>query len=210
MFGLTGAVPVEFEFWKFDPAYSLVTESEFPGSGTWSEPVYNFDRSGQLISDPATRWGPPLTIEFHPDASPRWVGVFAAGGLGGLTGVYACPSRTQVAVVVDGLAYLVDVTSVHSEATVVHDQVTQVVPVEADLLLLVRVIDIIAIGLGGIQWRSSRLAVHDLRVESASCERIVCSCDLLQADRAFIALDPHTGSQIDGPRIDSFWPPDAR
>jgi len=206
---MTDSTGITFERGQFNPAYAVVPEPEYPGCGTWRYPFFSFGRSGELSAEPQTRWGAPLIVELHPSDSPPWIGMFAAGGLGGLTGVYACPSPTQLVVLVDGLAYLVNVGSPEVGATIAHDQVSQVVPVEEDLLLLVRMIDVVAVGVSGIQWHSTRLAVDDLRIERASMARIVCSCDLLQTERAVIALDPATGSQIDGPRLDSFWPPEA-
>ena len=203
------AVSLAFEPWEFSPAYRVVPEPEFPGSGTWRDPLFCFDRSGALTSEPATRWGAPLTIEVHPVGSPAWVGSFASGGLGGISALSACPSPPQLVVVADGLAYLVEAGSPGDGATILHDQMRQVVPVDTDLLLLVRVIDIVALGPDGWAWQTGRLAVDDLRVEHASKERIICSCDLLDRDGLEIVLDPRTGAQTNGPRLDSFWPPDA-
>jgi hypothetical protein len=38
---------------------------------------------------------------------------------------------------------------------------------------------------------------------------IVCSCDNLGGTPT-LTLDPVTGAQLDGTRLDSFWPTDAR
>lgn len=200
---------LNFESWEFAPGYRIVPYPEYPGNGRWRHQLFCFDRSGALAPDPVTRWGAALTVEVHPADSPAWVGSFASGGLGGISALSAGPSPTQLVVVVDGLAYLVDVESPTGGASIADDQVTQIVPVGTDLLLLVRFIDIVAIGPKGLAWLSARLAVDDLRVEHSSTDRIVCSCELLDDGRAEIVLDPRTGAQIAGPRLDSFWPPDA-
>lgn len=83
------------------------------------------------------------------------------------------------------------------------------VPVDGcDLLLLVRFIDIVALGPSGVAWRSARLAVDDLAVVIASPEAVVCSLDNLGGSET-ITLDPLTGEQLSGTRLDSFWPPEA-
>ena len=200
---------VSFESASFAPAYTAVPKPEFPPDGKWRHPVYHFGRSGDLITEPETRWGAPLVAQIEPDSTSEWVGMFASGGLGGITGLFACPSPMQLLVLVDGEAYLVDVAAPADGATVAHDQVSQVTSVGTELLVLVRMIDMVAIDASGVRWRSSRLAVDDLRVDEASAERIICSCDLLLDERAVVVIDPNTGEQLDGPRLDSFWPPDA-
>lgn len=92
---------------------------------------------------------------------------------------------------------------------IAHDQVVQVLPVAgAPLLLLVRFIDIAAIGPDGVAWTTPRLVVDDLRVEVAIAAGIVCSGDNLEGTLT-IELDPATGQQTAGARLDSFWPRDA-
>jgi hypothetical protein len=74
-------------------------------------------------------------------------GDIRSGGLGGVTGAFACPSTTDLCAVVDGRAYVLGVGRPAHAAAVPHDQVGQVVPVEGvDILLLVRFIDIVALG----------------------------------------------------------------
>jgi hypothetical protein len=171
--------------------------------------LFCFDRSGSLAPDPVTRWGTPLTIVVHPVASPPWVGSYAAGGLGGVSALSASPSPRHLVTVADGLAYITDVGSPGDGAAIACNMVRQVVPVETELLLLATAIDLVALGPKGIAWRTGRLVVDDLRVEHASMDRIVCSGDLLDVDRPEIFLDPRTGSQTSGPRLDSFYPPEA-
>jgi hypothetical protein len=79
-------------------------------------------------------------------------------------------------VVVEGLAYLVDVTAPDQGAALLREPVTQVVPVdEPPLLLLVDFSAITAIGVHGLAWQARRLCIDDLRVESPSEHEIVCS-----------------------------------
>ena len=199
----------QLEMFHFSPAFQVVVGPEFPGNGDWGCPVFCFGRDGRLQEPFDARWGAPTIVEVTPHDGERWVGQFAAGGLGGISGVFATPSPRLLCVVADGLAYLVGVDNAHRGADVVHDQVGQVeVVVEPALLLLVRFIDIVAIGGDGVAWRSKRLAVDDLRVVSTSGGIIQCSLDNLGGSPT-IALDAATGEQRDGTRLDSIWPPDA-
>jgi hypothetical protein len=68
-------------------------------------------------------------------------------------------------------------------------------PEWCNLLLLVRFIDIVALGPDGVAWRSPRLAVDGLAVVSASSDAVVCSLDNLGGSET-ITLDPLTGEQL--------------
>lgn len=76
------------------------------------------------------------------------------------------------------------------------------------MLLLVRFIDIVALGPSGVAWTTHRLCVDGLEVLHADRRGIVCSCGNLGGTPT-LTLDPLTGAQLDGTRLDSFWPPDA-
>jgi hypothetical protein len=130
--------------------------------------------------------------------------MFAAGGLGQLTGVFGCPGRDHLCVVADGIAYLIDVRQPEAGALIAQNMVWQVETVpDANLLLLVSPWDIVAIGLEGVAWRTRRLAVEDLRIEQGDAKSIVCSLDNL-GGTSTIQLDPRTGEQISATRLD--WP----
>jgi hypothetical protein len=153
--------------------------------------------------------GPPFVVLIDPDGGQHWVAMLEAGGLGGLRGAFATPEPHLLAVVVDGLTSLLDARSPGLPAQIVYDQVHQVVPIaDPPLLLFVRFFDIVAIGPTGIAWRTPRLCVDDLDVREVDAGGIVCSCDNLGGTPT-ITLDPATGAQVDGTRLDSFWPPDA-
>jgi hypothetical protein len=172
--------------------------------------MFAFDRDGRIADNAESRWGPPTVVDVRPAGSERWVGSFAAGGLGGVSDVFASPAPAQLCVVVDGLAYVVNVHDPGSGALVAHDQVWQVETIEAPpRLLLVRFIDMVALGEEGVAWRTPRIAVDDLRVVQAGSAGIECTCDNLGGTET-ITLDPRTGVQVAGTRLDSFWPPDAR
>jgi hypothetical protein len=193
------------ESFHFSPAYRVKVDPEFPGDGDWRLPVFGFDRDGRVVRKFESRWGVPLIVRVTATQA-GWVGMFAAGGLGGVRGVFAAPSRAVLCAVVDGLAYLVDVEAPANGAVIAHDQVRQVVPVPGrDLLLLVRMIDIVALGPEGIAWRSTRLAVDDLRVVQATADAIVCSAWMLEDKAEELTLNPSTGAILEGRRLDYPW-----
>ncbi len=199
----------ELEAFHFTPEFVVSHDPEFPGNGQWGCPVFGFGRDGKPQEPFESRWGTPVVIEVVSTERERWIGQFAAGGLGGVSGLFATPRNRALCVVADGLAYLLDVDNAGSGAQIVQDQVEQVEAVGvADLLLLVRSTDIVAIGANGVEWRSSRLAVDELRVLSSSGGVITCSVYKL-GGTSTITISVTTGDQLDGTRLDSFWPPDA-
>lgn len=197
----------ELERFSFDPEYVVVSDPEFPGNGDWGCAVHGFARDGNVVPEIQSTWGAPLVGEVTLAEGGRWVGMFEASGLGGTTGLFATPSPGGLCAVVDGLAYLVDVENPERGAALMKHQVHQVVGAQAEppLLLVVGPTDLVAVGIDGIEWATPRLAVDDLRVEFVKGNRITCSLDSLGGSPT-IVLDAKTGDQIEGTRLDSFWP----
>lgn len=182
---------------EFEPAYEVEVGPEFPSNGDWSCPVFAFDRDGRVVDEFVSRWGALLTVRVKTGEGAEWVGHFPAGGLGGVDGVFACPAPAQLCVVVDGSAFLLDVEA-PAAAVIAHDQVGQVVPVAGvPLLLLVRFIDIVAIGPEGVAWRSPRLALDGLRVVHAAADGIRCVADTCGDAGEDFVVDPATGERVD-------------
>lgn len=193
-----------FEACGFESAFTVEVEPPFPGDGNWGHPVFGYGRDGLGLDPFASRWGTPVVLGVHPDTAPAWIGMFAAGGLGQLTGTFGCPGRDNLCVVADGIAYLIDVTQPEAPAVIAQNMVWQVESVtDANVLLLVCPWDITAIGPNGVAWNTGRLAVDDLRIDQADTESIVCSLDNLGGTPT-IELDPRTGEQMSGTRPD--WP----
>jgi hypothetical protein len=196
-----------FERQGFSPAYEVEIDPEFPADGAWPLPVFAFDRDGRVRSEFVSRWGAPRILRVRPAASPEWVGMFPSGGLGGVSGVFATPSPERLCVLVDGEAFVVRVDAPAEGAVIAHDTVEQVVSAAVPpLLLLVRGIDIVALGAGGVAWHSPRLAVVDLRVRDVDAEGIHCAGDLIGGGLVSIIVDPTTGQVSSGlPREGALW-----
>ena len=195
------------DYFSFPTAYSIEVDPEFPGTGEWDCSTFNFSRDGTLAASPESRWGTPFVVRIEPDGGAPWVGIFAAGGLGGVRDALACPSPQDIAVIADGLAYVVDVEHPDRGATVASDQVQEVVAVEEPpLLLFVRFSEIDALGNAGIAWSSRRLCVDELRVRRATSDAIECT-GWNGGGESEITVDPRTGQQVAGVTLhDLGWP----
>ena len=196
----------------FESAFVVEVDPEFPAAGDWRCEAVGFDRDGHAVRDFVSRWGAPLVIRIEPVDRPAWVAMFAAGGFGWFRGVFATPAPTKLAVVVDGLAYVVETARPPTEAAVVFNGVHAVVACsDPPLLLLVTLTDILALGPSDVAWKTPRLCLDELEVRHAARDGVICSCDNSAAGwgRGEIVLDPTSGAQVSGTRFDSFWPPDA-
>src|SRR5712664_2809487 len=89
--------------WKPDP--------ELPGDGDWRCPVHGFRRDGSIAEPFRSRWGTPLVVRFELPDGTQWAGLFEAGGLGGIDGLFACPDPSGAIAICDGQAYLIDVAA---------------------------------------------------------------------------------------------------
>jgi hypothetical protein len=168
-----------FDSLGFASAYEIQADPEFPPNGTWSCPLFAYDRDGCVQPEFVSRWGAPRIVHVQPATATEWVGMFPAGGLGGISGVFATPSPERLCVLVDGVAYLVRVDAPGDGAVIAHDQIEQVFPASAPpLLLLVRGIDIVAPS-----------GIH-------------CTGDLLAETRTSLVIDPMSGQVTAGPRLD--------
>ena len=180
----------------FGAGYTALPSPEFPGDGRWQQPVYAYDRSGAVASQPNERWGPPFVIKIQPLDRPPWVGVFSSGGLGGVRSAFACPRTSDLCVVVDGLAYVVDVGKPALGALVVADQVRQVVAeVKPPRLFLATWTGIAALGPEGLEWRESRIALDGLQIQATS-PYLLCGVDDLKGGTDQVSLDPATGRPL--------------
>jgi hypothetical protein len=196
----------------FDPAFSAEADPAFPPDGVWREPLYCYDRDGSAGPEPVTRWGAPFVIRVVPERAEPWVGMFAAGGLGGhaSTGAHACPRRDQLCVLVDGLAYLVSVDAPGVGASPLAPSITQIVATgNPPLLLLVTFSSVIALGPTGVAWQTGRIALDGLRVDRVDGNRLLLIAESVEGGFDQMVLDSTTGEQVAGRRFQDHWPPDA-
>jgi hypothetical protein len=181
----------------FSSAYEVETDPEFPGDGDWGCLVCSYKADGTITQDFESRWGAPTILRVLPASAPSWVGMFPAGGLGGESGVFGCPSLNHMCVVANGAAYLVDVTTPHGGAAMVRPDTHQVLPVpHAPLLLLAGFQDLVAVGIEGVAWRSPRLVLDELWVEQALENHLVCRGHEMRGTVTF-EVDLATGERVD-------------
>ncbi|MCU1356072.1 MAG: hypothetical protein JWM89_1490 [Acidimicrobiales bacterium] len=201
---------MDFDRFGFDPEFEVEIDPEFPGDGEWGCPVYGFDSMGQLVDAFTSRWGSPVIVMARPTGRDPWVGMFPSGGLGSGSQVFACPGPNHLGVMAGGDVYVIDVLAPSQDASVVPVSAVQQVEGIAgtDLLLLVRQLNIVALGGDGVQWTTPRLCLDDLRIVAASAGSIVCSVFNLDGtdENDEIELDPTTGEQTRGTRFDSHSP----
>lgn len=202
---------MEFRHLGFVPAFEVEVNPEFPGDGDWRCPVYGFDRDGRLVDPFVSRWGSPAVVRVVPDDGAPWVGMFPAGGFGGDSAAFACPAPRHLGVMAEGEVYVIDVLDpARDAAAVAVTDVHQVDAIaEANLLLFVRSVDLVALGPEGPRWRTPRLGLDSLRVVRSTAHEIVCTVDNLAvggSEAEEITLDPSTGEQRAGPRFTDTWP----
>jgi hypothetical protein len=189
----------------FKTSYSCETDPEFPAAGDWGCPSHGFARDGQATDPFRSRWGAPLIARFHLADGAEWVGLFEAGGMSGIDGVFACPAPGSALVVCDGQAYLVDVTIPGHAAAISLSPITQVQKAGGDLLALASFSGLTAIGPQGQAWTSERLCLDDLRILDADEHTISCCGSFLEGSEGF-AVGTHTGQHQAGRRFLDSWP----
>lgn len=191
-----GTAP-RFEGSGFETNYAVDVDPEFPGDGTWPCANYAFNREGSIQSEFVSPWGTPLILRIKPDTQPEWVGMFPAGGLEQLSGVFATPSLRALCVVVDGLAYVVKTDEPHEGARIVLNFVRQVVAAPKwNLLLLADYTDLVALGPRGVVWRAASLTIDNLWVTGTEGAGIECKGLTLgkrDLEPTTLIVDPHTG-----------------
>lgn len=188
-----------FESLGFPLRYRCTVDPEFPGTGSWGCPTFEFPRAdapGQPFRSP---WGAPLVIRVEPDAGEQWVGFFRAGGMGGLIGAFGCPNPNQICVTTAGQAYLVNVENPSDYQSLSFYPVLKIhrVP-DVDLVLLTSFISILAFDHRGPLWITERLCLDELEVLAASATAILCSGSWPGEPERF-TVDPASGGVISGP-----------
>ena len=188
-----------FDSLGFASQYQCTVDPEFPGTGSWSYPTYEFPPGHAPNAAFRSPWGAPLVIRVEPDEGTEWVGFFRAGGIGGLTGAYGCPNLGQICVSTQGVAYLVNIDKPTACQALSLTPVLKIHRVaDADLVLLTSFISMLALDRHGPLWITDRLCLDELEVVAASVTGILCSGSWLGETERF-TLDPASGTVISGP-----------
>lgn len=191
-----------FHRFGFEPNYTVEVDPPFPPDGTWDSPIVEFDTDGRAHARAVFDVRRALIARVEPAQRTTWLGVFANGGLGQVDETFACPGPGQLCVVAEGMAYLVNVDTPIDGAVIAQAQVQHVAAdAEHQLLLLASDIDLVAVGVNGLAWRSPRLALDGLSTAGADSEGIHCHAWLGDHDGTTepITIDPHTGQVAAGP-----------
>jgi hypothetical protein len=195
-----------YQVMEFSPAYSCYVDPELPGDGHWDCPVHAFDRDGGRASEPfRSRWGTPMIVRFTPTTGSTWIGMFEAGGAGGVDGVFACPHPLRAMVICDGQAYLIDVSEPERTTAISLSPITQASSAGKGLIVLASFANLAAIAPHGQAWASERLCLDNLEIVSANAEGIDCTGDFIDGTESF-TVDAHRGTLIAGRRFLDTWP----
>jgi hypothetical protein len=100
------------------------------------------------------------------NATP-WFGIFSFGETkdGRINGIFSCPERTKLCVVAAGRGYVVSASSPPSTYEIPALPITDVrVSLENELLLFADFTKIVAIGKGGLTWKSERLSWDGVQI----------------------------------------------
>ncbi len=188
---------MSFEPLHFQPAFSVAVDPEFPGRGEWDCPVFSFAPDGEMAEAFRSPWGTPFIIEVTPHGGGKWVGAFPNGS----GRVYATPAPDLACVVGDD-AWLVDVRNPDAGAKHLLSWPTQTRAFKTlPLLLIADQVSIVAVGAGGVAWRSPRLCSDDLRIDGASEREVRCHGSLYGKNGPF-AVDAKTGRRLDGVHVE--------
>jgi hypothetical protein len=195
-----------FHSLEFAPAYSCELDPELPGTGDWGHPVHYFYRDGSRATEPfRSRWGAPLIARFTLPFDDTWIGIFEAGGLGGIDSAFACPDPLAALMICDGQAFLIDVQEPDNTTTIRLTPITQACRAGRDLIILASFSELMAISPSGQAWVSQRLCVDDLRIVSASGDSIEWIGDFVSSTES-LSVNARTGELRDGPRLPDGWP----
>jgi hypothetical protein len=183
-------------------AYAVEINPEFPGTGTWREPVQHFHLDAKCDGTEEFRspWGPPIVARITPDGRQPWIAMVESEGVDYLSGLYASPKSTLLLVINGGTGYLIDVTEPGSYSTLGFSPITSVSAVESlGLILMTGFSELGALDTKGLLWTTERLVWDDLTVVAVSAEKI----SITGSYDARVDIDPRTGEVLGGSVVPS-------
>jgi hypothetical protein len=165
-----------FDDLGFKPSYMCVVNPEFPPSGFWTQPFFDFSTDGSISNVVRENFTAPLLVRISARDRDDWIGRFDSGiGGGSVSGAFACPNGQEICVLVGGNAYVVDVLRPETGSVIRQDQIYQVLAARSlNLLLLVRNGNIVAIGENGVAWDGPMLTLDELSVEDIDEDSALC------------------------------------
>ena len=173
----------------FPRSYEVSEVGEFPGTGTFTEPVLYF---------PPPQKGPEhvgLWLRMRPLNSASWIGVFAFGYRSprALSRVISTPDPKRVCVIASGGGYVVD-----ADKPAVWDKIpllpvidVRAIP-ERQILVFADFTNLAAYGANGLVWRSPRLCWDDLKILNVTQDTIEGIGD----GESRFAVDVRTGRSL--------------
>lgn len=107
-----------------------------------------------------------LFVKIWPEGKEPWFGLFGEGGLGGISGAFACPSESALCVVAEGNAYYIpDVILPTAFELVPCVPVRDVRGIaEASLIVFANYTELVAYGRTGCLWSTAQLVSDELRI----------------------------------------------
>jgi hypothetical protein len=155
----------DFSFFR---RYGCEIVDELPARGA---PTHYYYPGGTMVGG---RDG--VVVRIVPERGMTWFGTFAFGKFGeqGLTKVVSMPDPERVCVVSRGAGYIVSVRDARSWEVVRAIPVVDVRSVPgAGLVLFANFTELVAYGVGGVRWRTKRLAWDGLTLTEVTDEKVV-------------------------------------
>jgi hypothetical protein len=143
-----------------------------------------------------------LLIKVSPQVGMPWLGIFAFGynSPNVVTGIYACPNSISVCVVSAGQGYIVRTDDPHVWEEVIAYPILDVRSLHmSKLLIFSDFTEIVAYGLGGMVWKTSRLSSDGLKIIEATPDYIRgLAWDAPQQQEVEFLIDVRTGRHEGG------------
>lgn len=152
----------------FPCKYEVEALPELPSGGVEPQRFY-FPRMGEE----GGRDG--LLIKVSPEGGEPWLGIFAFGqnGPDALTGIYSCPNGVSLCVVSEGDGYIVRTDDPHVWKEVKAYPILDVRAIPSKkLLVFADFTEIVAYGVGGLAWKTSRLSSDGVKIIEVTADHI--------------------------------------